>query len=250
MNRTLKHLAGFGIAVLGLAGMMVAQTPEAGPALNLTATSANVTGAPDSIRINLLRWSTDAERDQLLSAWMLTDRPAGRGAGARAAGASADTAGSAGQAGPGARAGGRRGGRGGANAAPPPPRTPETSLAAALGRAPTLGYLWSSEVAGYAIRYAVRLPEAGGGERIILLTERRLGAWNDQWKPAGPAAADAGPSNAEFSVIELRLNAKGDGEGKISQNAKLSVDTSAKTLEMENYSAAPVVLKSVKRSKS
>jgi hypothetical protein len=250
MNRTLKHLAGLGTAVIALAAVSAAQTTEAGPALTLTATSANVTGAPDSIRINLLRWSTDAERDQLLAAWMLTDHPAGRGPGARgAAGANLNAGGGPGTAGAGARAGGRRGGRGGADAAPPPPRTPETSLAAALGKAPTLGYLWSSEVAGYAIRYAVRLPEPGGGEHIILLTERRLGAWNDQWKPTG-AAADAGSPNAEFSLIELRLNAKGEGEGKISQNAMLSVDTSAKTMEMENYSAAPVVLKNVKRSKS
>lgn len=249
MNERLKHFAELAAAVIGLAAVMVAQTPEAGSALTLTATSANVTGAPDSIRINLLRWSTDAERDQLLAAWMMTDHPAGRGPGGRAAGANLNDAGNA-AAGAGARGGGRRGGRGAANAAPPPPRTPETSLAAALGRAPTLGYLWSSEVAGYAIRYAVRLPQPGGGERIILLTERRLGAWNDQWKPAGPAAANAGSPNAEFSLIEIRVNPKGEGEGKISQDAKLSIDTSARTLELENYGAAPVVLKNVKPSKS
>lgn len=239
MNRTLKSLAGLGAAVIGLAAILAAQTPESGPALTLTATSANVTGAPDSIRINLLRWSTDAERDQLLSAWMLTDQP-GRGPGARA-----------GAAGSAARAGARAGGRRGPAAAPPPPRTPETSLAAALSKAPTVGYLWSSEVAGYAIRYAVRLPQPGGGERVILLTARRLGAWNGQWKPINSANAEAGsPNAADFSLIELRLNAKGDGEGKISQDGKLSVDTSTKMLEMENYGAAPVVLKDIRRAKS
>ena len=32
---------------------------------NLTATTANVAGAPDSVRIEILRWSTDEERGQI-----------------------------------------------------------------------------------------------------------------------------------------------------------------------------------------
>jgi len=36
------------------------------------------------------------------------------------------------------------------------------------------GYSWSSEVAGYSVRYAVRLAAQDGGERIILITDRRL----------------------------------------------------------------------------
>ena len=51
---------------------ITAQTPATGPILRLTGTSENVSGAPDMIRIDLLRWSTDAERDQLIAAWNLT----------------------------------------------------------------------------------------------------------------------------------------------------------------------------------
>ena len=36
---------------------------------HFTATAVNVTGAPDPLKIDLLRWSTDAEREQLLSVW-------------------------------------------------------------------------------------------------------------------------------------------------------------------------------------
>ena len=52
--------------------------------LSLTATTANVSGAPDSIRIDLFRWSTDAERDQLMAAWEMKTpaRRHGRGGGA------------------------------------------------------------------------------------------------------------------------------------------------------------------------
>src|ERR1700681_3660380 len=47
------------------AGLIRAQTPM----LSFTATTDNVSGANDSIRIDVFRWSTDAERDQWLSAW-------------------------------------------------------------------------------------------------------------------------------------------------------------------------------------
>ena len=213
----------FGIAPLVLAGMAVAAVfavaqTSAGPMLSFTATTDNITAANDSVKIDVLRWSTDAERDQLLSAW--TDPPP------------ADAGG---------RGAGGRGGRGGAAQAPPPP-TPEGSLLNALGKAPTVGYLWSSEVAGYSIHYAVRLPAPDGGERIVFVTDRRLGASNDRWKPVS-----GGANGYEFSVVELHLNSKGEGEGKISLTGKVAVDSPAKTIALENYSASPVVLKSVKR---
>jgi hypothetical protein len=238
-----------------------AQTTATRPTLSFTATTDHVGGAPDSIRINLMRWSTDAERDQLLAAWNLTGPPptGGRGAGrgARARGGVADPAledddpalagaglpagGGAGRAGQGGR-GIARGSAGSAAAR----RTPESSLAAALAQAPSVGYLWSSEVAGYALRYAVRVPQQDG-ERVILITDRRLGAWNELWKPVGPAANNAAATSYEFSVIELRLNPKGEGEGKISLNGTVALDRAQPTIELENYNALPVILKNVRR---
>ena len=131
-------------------------------------------------------------------------------------------------------------GRGGGGEEAPPP-TAEGTLAAALQQAPTVGYLWSSEVAGYAVRYAVKLTRPDGVERIILITSRRLGATNDLWKPVGPRA----PSTYDFSVIELRVNAKGEGEGKASLMGKVVPDGAAKVVGLEDYNALPVVLKNV-----
>ena len=255
------------LLVLGAAVAAAQVTP---PILNLTATTDNISGAKDSIRIDVLRWSTDAERDQLISAWnlkTLPEAPGGRGGrgGAGRAGRGAAPAGTApngddavvagndappaggGRAAQGGRGGNARGGRGGrgGDALPDaPPPTPESSLAAALDKAPTVGHLWSSEVAGYSVREAVRLPQPDGGERIVLITERRLGAWNDLWKPTGGA-----PTNYPFSVIELRLNAKGEGEGRASLTGKVTVDAAAKTIALENYAALPVIFKNVKRAK-
>src|SRR6185295_14435032 len=86
--------------LLGFVLTAVAQTK--GPILRLSATSDNVSGAGDAIKIDLLSWSTDADRDQLVSAWMLTAPAAGAGAGrggARGGGGAGAGAGAAGGAG-------------------------------------------------------------------------------------------------------------------------------------------------------
>jgi hypothetical protein len=258
------------LAALVISALPVMAQVPGSPILSFTATTNDVAGAPDSIKIDVLRWSTDAERDQLAAAWTNPAAPAAAGRGGRGGGratagrgtgggaaAAADPApdtpavDDAGQdaapvaataAGRGARGGGRAGRGGGASAAQTP-ITPESSLTAALGTAPTVGHLWSSEVAGYSIRYAVKLMEPDGGQRILLITDRRLGAYNDLWKPAGP---DAG-TGYEFSVIELRLNSKGEGEGKVSLTGKVALDSAAKTLGLENYGGSPVILKNVRR---
>jgi len=239
------------------AGLLAVATLAAAqaPILSLTAITDHVSGANESIRIDVLRWSTDAERDQLLAAWNLTAPPAtaggragrggrgGRGPGADPApdpSAVADPVPAAGRAGRGGKGG--RGARGG-DAPEAPPPTPEGSLKAALGNAPIVGHLWSSEVAGYSLRSATRIAQPDGSERILLITDRRLGAWNDLWKPVGTGAANG----YEFSIIELRLNAKGEGEGKVSLIGKVMVDGAAKTVALENYDALAVVLKNVRR---
>src|SRR5580658_4106441 len=122
--------------VLVYAMLSAAPQPAAtGPIASYTATSANVSGAPDAIRIDILRWSTDPERDRLMDAWNLKPTNAGRGRGGAARGGSG-------------RAGRGRSETTAETAAPP---TPEAMLATALKEANTVGYLWSREVAGYAI---------------------------------------------------------------------------------------------------
>ena len=320
------------IGIVLASTLMVAQRPTNSPVLRLTATSDNVSGVGDTVRVDLLRWSTDAERDQLVSAWTLTgtfaprppepppaptgagparggrggaaapavpqvvapeagargtgaprggvappsryavddraaDAPApqaatapeseaagGRGAVAAPGGARGGARGDAAAAGQGGRGRGNpgdaaAGARGGGPPAPAvpdvPPPTPETSLLGALKKAATIGFLWTSEDTGYSLRYAYRLPLPDGGERIILATDRRLGAWNGQWRPAGSLAA----TDYQFTIIELRLNPKGEGEGKASLTAKVTIDSAFKTIALADYSAVPAVLKGLKRQK-
>jgi hypothetical protein len=255
------------ISVLTIAQTTPPTNPT-GPVMRFTATTANISGAADSVRFDVLAWSTDADRDQMVGAWNLTAVPAAAGArgerggagggrGARggaggagaapdatdaAAGANAPEAAPAAAAGRGGRGGGR--GAAAAGAADTAPKTPEAALAATLQAARTVGYLWSSESAGYSLRYAYRMPQPDGGERIIFATDRRLGAWNDLWKPTGGASL----SPYEFTVIEVRLTPKGVGEGKTSLTGKVTIDAVAKTIALDGYSALPVVFKDVKRN--
>jgi hypothetical protein len=213
--------------MLCLVFLLAASIAPAASVANYTATTANVSGAPDAIRINILRWSTDAERDKLMDAWMLKTPSPARG----------------GRGGPGRGVG--RAGRGGAEATPAPKPTPEAMLAKALQESATVGYLWSREVAGYAIRYAGRVADADGAERIVLITQRRLGAVNDLWKPVG-----AESPAYDFSVIEVHLKPNGEGEGKASLNGRVAPDAALHMITLENFDALPVVLSRVQKQKS
>ena len=257
------------IGILAVAVLARAQAPAAGPVLKLTATSDNVSSAGETIKLNLNKWSTDAERDQFVAAWTLTAAAgargsggggrgsgAGRGGAARGAAATATTPAAAdavpdlppdpdavpAPAAAPARGGGGRGGRGGGGAGNAAVLTPAASLLTALQNGPVNGYLWTSEVTGYAIRYAYKLPLPNGGQRIILATDRRLGASNATWKPAGTAT----PTDYEFTVMEFRLGPKGDGEGKASLTGKVTVEAASKSIALDGYDTLPVVFKAIK----
>jgi hypothetical protein len=93
------------------------------------------------------------------------------------------------------------------------------------------------------LKYAYRVPQTDGSQRIIFVTDRRLGGWNDLWKPVGGAAV----TDYDFTLFELRLNAKGDGEGKSTLSGKVTVDNAANTIALDGYAGLPVLLKDVKR---
>jgi hypothetical protein len=218
------------------------------PQATFAATSAHVARPGSPVNIRIQRWSTDEERAPLIAALNTPPPPppAPPPPAAPAPAPPAPDADAAQAAPPAGRAGraGRAGGRGGRGDAPPPPPKPITpieALTTALTKAPTIGYIWTDEVTGYSIKYAYRIPLPAGGERVVLVTSRALGAGSIQWKPTEPVT-DYG-----FTVIELRLNAKGLGEGKTSLTSKVIVDNEAKTLAIENYAAAPVILQNVKK---
>jgi hypothetical protein len=98
-------------------------------------------------------------------------------------------------------------------------------------------------VTGYAVKYAYHASLPDGGERIILATDRRLGAYTTAWKPVAATPA----TDYEFTLIEIRLDSKGLGGGKTSLTTKVILDSEARTVALDDYAATPAILQNVKR---
>jgi hypothetical protein len=228
----MKVLLAVAVLVGGLALGVRAQAPET-PELTYTAVSANVADPGQAVRIRIFRWSSDRERSPILAALDPLPPPAADDADGRGA--------AAGGRGGRAAGGGRGGGRGGRASNTPPP-TPAALLAGAIRRAPSIGYIWTNDVTGYSIKYAWRTATPDGGERIVLATDRRLGTHTAGWQPV----TEQPHNDYQFTVLELRFDAKGNGEARASLTTPVAVDKQAGTLVLENYSAAPVILQKVR----
>src|SRR5438093_4869981 len=239
-----------GVVRLFLLISVFAQKPvaETDP-FTLTAKSANVAQPGAPVKVVVFRWSSEEERNRIVlpldpaaqAAAQAAAAAEGRGRGGR---------GTRGQAGAAeldpndpalaeviARGRGARG-RGEAAAKPP---DPIAEFTAALAKAPTVGYIWTDEVVGYSIKYARRIPLPNGGERIVLATDRRLGAGTPAWTSAAGI-----PTDFEFTVIEIHMDSKGLGEAKASLTTKVVLDNEIKTLALDGYAAAPAIFQNVK----
>ena len=188
-------------------------------ALKLRGVPVGAAATESPLTIDLFRWSTDAERNPMMTALAPPPAPTPTPAAAPAAGAG--------------RGGGGRGGRGGRGGQNAAPLSPAERLTRAVRAAPTIGFIWGG-VTGYSIKYAWHAPTADGADRVVLVTDRRLDTTT-----AIPAEASAG----EFTVIEIVLDAKGTGEAKSSLTNTVVVDAAAKTLALDGYRAAPALLK-------
>lgn len=192
--------------------------------VTFAAKSVNVAEPGMPVKITVERWSTDEERAPIVAA--LAPRPTSPAAAAAPAGAPAGRGAAAGR--------GRGRGRGPAAV----PLSPIEAFTAALGRARTIGYIWTSDITGYAIKYAWHTTQSDGTERIILASDRRLGAYTTAWKTLG-AGAD---TDYSFTLLELRTGAKGTLEGRASLTSKIGIDTEAQTVALERWNDAPAIL--------
>jgi len=201
------------VAAFALAAFLAGSSTEE---IDLTATSVNVAEPGTPVKIKILRWSTDEERAPILVA--LNPVPP------RSPARNSDAA----------PTGRGRAGRGRGRGAAAAPLSPIAAFSAALGRAQTIGYIWTNDITGYAIKYAWHASLPDGTERVVLASDRRLGAYTDAWKPSTPAA----DTDYSFTLLELRTGPKGLIEGKTSLNSKIVVDEAAKSVVLDNYAAA------------
>ena len=100
------------------------------------------------------------------------------------------------------------------------------------------GYIRSGGGLGYPMRFAHEMPLPSGGRRLLLGTDR----------PVSFLESRSGiRSQYPFMIIDIRLGADGKGEGRLLPLARVRVDPD-NVVEIENYTAMPVRLTSVRKT--
>lgn len=161
-----------------------------GEPVRLTAWAVNMsnigTGANSTVTIQIDRWSTDAEREKLITTFI--------------------------EQGP-------------------------DKLLSALQKLKRVGFMRLPNSIGYDLQFARQVPLDEGGQRIVLATDRRI----------SPREAMNQPRTIDypFTLMEVRLNKDGKGEGKMSIATKITLDKRTNTLVLENYASEPVRLQNV-----
>jgi hypothetical protein len=192
MSQPFRRFLSF-TAVIGSAAVLTltASAQTMGTPERFTASAININnGSAGNIDITVNRWSSDAQRDTLITA-MLKKGP--------------------------------------------------EKLLDAMQDMPRVGHFGAPGNLSWDIHFARRTPLPDGGERVTLITDRRIGFWE--------AANQPRSIDYPFTVIELRLNADGDGEGKMSIATKVIHDKKDNMITLENYETSPVRLTNVKRER-
>ena len=234
------------VAAIALFRQAPAETaPDEAGVLVMQATT--MTAPAEKWTISLSRWPSDAERAPLMAA--LAAAPARQGGAAGPPGEVAGPPAGAGRGTAGAPAGaaGGRGGRGGARGGrgAATPSSPMARLASAIKAAPTVGFIWGSGVTGYSIKYAWRSPGSGPPERVVLITDRRVGLRpaSAHDVPATPATPPSSEGDQDFTLLEIQFDAAGRGEGRTSLMSPVVIDQAAGTLALDRTAAAAVLLR-------
>jgi hypothetical protein len=106
---------------------------------------------------------------------------------------------------------------------------------------PRAGFIRSANSIGYDLQYAWRIVNSDGTSRIIIGTDRPVSFFE--------ASRNTRTMDYPFTIIEMRLDAKGEGEGRMASGTKISKSKDGKTIELENYGISPVALNQIKLQK-
>lgn len=95
---------------------------------------------------------------------------------------------------------------------------------------------------GFAIefRYAHRLVLPDKSEHILLIAQRPIDLQFQTQRP--------GVSSYPFSMVEFRIDSKGEGEGKLSLATKITASTDKGFVRGQDYDRQPMTLTQVKRA--
>lgn len=181
-----------------VSGAVVAAVVVAAPASaqnvkeSFTGFAINMNGAANTATVDFTieRWSTDAEREKLLSL------------------------------------------------IPAEHKDPQP-LVRALQDMKSVGSIRTPQTLRWELRYARQFKTDEGGRRIILVTDRPIGFRE--------AANSNRSMDYPFTIVEIHLNAKDEGEGKIFGGSKIYVEKG--DLVVENWGTQPTRFNNIKKQK-
>lgn len=101
--------------------------------------------------------------------------------------------------------------------------------APALGKLPTVGYVWpAGSPVGYTVKYAHRTKTADGRDRLTFVTDKAVGSFDfKKWSVAGATVKPL-----PYSVVELYVDAAGNGTGNLSLAAEVAIDSATNTITL------------------
>lgn len=115
----------------------------------------------------------------------------------------------------------------------------EQALLDALQKQPVVGTIRTPDSLAYDLHYARVQPWGDGGQQIILAIDRPIGFWE--------ARNDSRSLNYPFTIIEMRVNHDGKGQGTMSVATR--VIPAGSQIVLEDYTSQPMLLTEVTREK-
>ena len=108
-----------------------------------------------------------------------------------------------------------------------------------LKKMPAAGVIRTPGTAGYTFRYARRIPAANGDEQLLVVIDRPIGfaEFRQGWQTV----------DYPFTIIQMTLNAKGEGSGQMMGATKLSANSVTGDIAFEHYNVSPQLLQNVRR---
>jgi hypothetical protein len=111
----------------------------------------------------------------------------------------------------------------------------------ALQDMPKVGYIRLPNTLAWDLHYAFETPLPEGGRRVVLVTDRPIGFEEARTQPRR--------IDYPFTLLEIRFNKEGVGQGKMSVYTKITLSKDKQTMELENYGIEPVRLTEVRIEK-
>jgi hypothetical protein len=117
----------------------------------------------------------------------------------------------------------------------------QDALLDALQHLPVVGYVRTPTSLRYDIHFARQIPQAEGGRKVILLTDRHMAMWE--------VMNQTRTVDYPFTLVELQLGPDDRGVGKASIATKITKGDHG-VIELENFANVPVALNDVRKQAS